>query len=77
MDDSQGWELKPEWETGVGDAWGSLGRPASCVTRTDFGRRAPSAVRSVNNAILRNIATAYFIVPAERNDPDRDPSDEG
>jgi hypothetical protein len=53
------------------------GRPASCVTRTDFGRRAPSAVRSVNNAILRNIATAYFIVPAERNDPDRDPSDEG
>jgi hypothetical protein len=27
--------------------------------------------------ILRNVATAYFVVPAEREDPDREPSDEG
>jgi hypothetical protein len=27
--------------------------------------------------ILRNVATAYFVVPAERDDPDQDPADEG
>jgi len=27
--------------------------------------------------ILRNVATAYFVVPAEREAPDREPSDEG
>jgi hypothetical protein len=27
--------------------------------------------------ILRNVATAYFVVPADREEPDPEPSDEG
>ena len=27
--------------------------------------------------ILRNVATAYFVVPADREEPDQEPSDEG
>jgi len=31
----------------------------------------------VERMILRNVATAYFVVPADREDPDQEPSDEG
>ncbi len=31
----------------------------------------------VERMILKNVATAYFVVPAEREDPDQEPSDEG
>jgi hypothetical protein len=31
----------------------------------------------VERVILKNVATAYFIVPVDREDPDKEPSDEG
>lgn len=31
----------------------------------------------VERIILRNVATAYFVIPADREDPDQEPSDEG
>ncbi len=31
----------------------------------------------VERMILKNVATAYFVLPAEREDPDQEPSDEG
>ena len=31
----------------------------------------------VERMILKNVATAYFVVPAEREAPDQEPSDEG
>ena len=31
----------------------------------------------VERMILKNVATAYFVLPADREDPDQKPSDEG
>jgi hypothetical protein len=31
----------------------------------------------VERMILRNVATAYFVVPADRQDPDAEAGDEG